>query len=443
MAGAAGSDYRMSVGRDDERGDDTPTPAGDAREAEARVSAEAAGEAASAASSDAESAPAAGMGTGGESSPPSVAPRPAAEPSVLGERYEVEGVLGRGEMGMVFRVRDLETGERLAAKVVALDTPADAVEAAVLRLARVAEVALDLAHPNVVDVRALGRTEDGRLFVIMELLRGRDLETVLAQRGARPSDEEVRRWGAELLAGLEHAHEAGVVHRDLKPSNLFLTEGDETAPPQLKILDFGMAAFHEGARMTNPGALVGTPLYVAPEQSRGLSLDLRSDHYAFGVVAYELLTGAPPFDGRSTYECLTKHLTLEPPALETKRHDLPRGIYALVHRCLAKKAEDRFPDTTALRAAWDEAWQEAEDTWARVDAVQPNVPLSAFPRTIPPLPALPARDEEPARWVREVPDDDEGLESWVTQRPEREVAARNLRRGQGPRRGDVCGGPCP
>ncbi len=283
--------------------------------------------------------------------------------ALLEGTYRVERLLGKGAMGAVYLVEHVALGTKFAAKVVA--TGMDA--ASMTRLRNEARMASAIDHEHIVRVTHLGQTDNGNAFVVMERLHGEDLRarTVrhreeAAETGTDPwlPDREVRGIVAPLLSALDAAHAAGVVHRDLKPENVFLHERQGRIVP--KIVDFGIGKLHAGGedvRLTATGQIVGTPLYMAPEQSRSSALvDHRSDIYAMGVMLFELCTGRVPFEAQGVYEIVVKHVTEAPPDPRSLRPDLPEPVAALLLRCLAKDPEDRFQSAAELAAAWEDAW---------------------------------------------------------------------------------------
>ena len=271
--------------------------------------------------------------------------------------YRVEKLIGRGAMGAVYLVEHLGLGRRFAAKVVAIEhasTP-DLVH----RLRNEARIASQVQHENIVDVTHLGQTADGALFIVMELLEGCDLRDWMYDRRDAPIPfDDVRRVAADVMAGLAAAHDAGIVHRDLKPDNVFLVE--RQGRTRAKLVDFGISKSrhsHEDLNLTRTGQIMGTPLYMAPEQTRSTSdVDARADQYALGVMLYELLAGRLPFVAGNLWDVIVKHATAAPDPLLAARPDTPLAVEAVVLRCLAKQPGDRFESVHAVRAAWDAAW---------------------------------------------------------------------------------------
>src|SRR5262245_31410543 len=214
------------------------------------------------------------------------------------KRYDVEARLGEGGAAVVYRARDRELGRIVALKV--LREPMGASDVVRSRFQREAHVTAGLSHPNVVAVHDAGE-EDGRLFLIMELVDGRPLSALLEERPRDPGHVAMLE---KIARGVGAAHARGVVHRDLKPSNILVTQAGEP-----KVTDFGLAQVAGGgAKLTGPGAVVGTPLYMAPEQGQGRNdqVSRRTDVYALGAILYEMLTGRPPHVGDSVTEIYSR-----------------------------------------------------------------------------------------------------------------------------------------
>lgn len=285
--------------------------------------------------------------------------------TLLDESFVVEELLGRGAMGAVYLVRHRALGKEFAAKVVARVGGLD--PAAVARLRNEARMASAIDHENIVGVTHLGTLADGSVFVVMERLRGEDLRArMLRQQAAEHPwlpDAEVRGLVPPLLSALSSAHAAGIVHRDLKPENVFLHHRRGRITP--KLVDFGIGKLREPTddlRLTATGQIVGTPLYMAPEQSRSSDLvDARSDLYTMGVLLFELLTGRLPFEAKNLYEIVLKHVTESPPDPRTLRPELSAELAELVLRCLKKDPDERFQTADELLEAWRAVWGDATD----------------------------------------------------------------------------------
>jgi serine/threonine protein kinase len=263
----------------------------------------------------------------------------------------VTRLLGQGGMGVVYEAEHVQLGKKVAIKLL-LDKYADDAEA-VARFQREALMVSQIGNQHIIDVVDIGTSPDGRSFVVLELLSGMDLGVALAEGGPMSAKRAIHIM-KQVLVGIGAAHERGIVHRDLKPDNIFLvTRGAET--DFVKILDFGiskiLAAADAKVRLTSTGTVVGTPIYMAPEQALGGTIDHRVDLYAAGVMFYELLAGRPPFDAPSYIALVTQHLHSQPPPLSEKRPDLPTWLIAVVHRALEKDPNRRFADAAAFNAA--------------------------------------------------------------------------------------------
>ncbi|HVS12546.1 MAG TPA: protein kinase [Thermoanaerobaculia bacterium] len=252
---------------------------------------------------------------------------------VLQGRYEIQDEIGRGGMSRVYRALDTQLGERLAVKVL-YPTAIDA-EKAERRMLNEVQLCRRITHPNVVRIYDFGRFECG-LFVTMELLDGMTLADLLAVEGRLPI-KQVHPLLSEILQGLVAAHQHRVVHRDLKPANIAVT------PERAKIMDFGIACVEDGeSTLTRTGQVVGSPMYMSPEQIQGLDLDGRSDLYSFGVLAFTLLAGHEPFRASTPTAVSVKHLQEAPPDLRVIRPDLDEGWHRFVTRLLEKDRSFRF-----------------------------------------------------------------------------------------------------
>ncbi|MFF7468973.1 protein kinase [Streptomyces sp. NPDC008092] len=261
---------------------------------------------------------------------------------LIAGRYRLETAIGRGAMGEVWRAYDEMLGRPVAVKLL-LAQHTDPTAAARFRLE--AQTAGRLRHPNVVGVVDFGEQE-GRLFLVMELVEGDSLHRVLAQAGYL-SAEQVARIAAQAAAGLAVAHEQGVVHRDIKPGNLLLD-----AAGSVKIGDFGIARFMDdpGGGLTATGQIVGTSLYIAPERALGQPAGPPSDVYSLGCVLYQLLTGQVPFNADSAIAVLHHHLDTPPVPPRELGIGLPPAFENYLLGLLAKRPEDR--PTARQTAEW-------------------------------------------------------------------------------------------
>jgi serine/threonine-protein kinase len=284
------------------------------------------------------------------------APRVIGFGSLLGDAYRVEEPLGEGGMGQVHAARHLRTGRRYAVKTILAG--ADATEGAMRRFEREATAASALGHPGIVQVHDFNVTPDGLFYLVMDLLEGETLERRLA-RGAPLPWPEAQRIAVELCDALAAAHEHGLLHRDIKPSNVFLAglagAGRQAGGPERTVLvDFGLVKplFESGSRVTSTGAVVGTPMYMSPEQARGEALDLRSDLYNVAAVVFEMLTGAPPFADRTPASVYARLLREPPPrASQVSPRKVPGALDEVLLRGLAKDRAARYPSARALGQA--------------------------------------------------------------------------------------------
>ncbi|MBI4816683.1 MAG: protein kinase [Deltaproteobacteria bacterium] len=267
------------------------------------------------------------------------------EGTIVGDRYRVVSQLGEGAMGSVYLVEHVHMGVKLAMKLLKPD--ATLTPTLPERFLREAKSIARLDHPGIVRVTDFGDGPHG-LFMVMELVAGTPLSRREAPR--LPTSEAVDVVG-QILEALEHAHGQGVVHRDLKPDNVMIVE--RSGRKVVKVLDFGLAklADAEGESLTREGTVFGTPRYMAPEQASGEQVDARADLYAAGTILYELLSGGPPFDGKSAGEILRKVVGEPAPALvytEEPGVDVGR-LASIVARALEKMPEDRFDSARAFR----------------------------------------------------------------------------------------------
>lgn len=247
-------------------------------------------------------------------------------------RYRVEGVLGRGGMGVVLKVRDLQLDEEVALKVVRTGLAANPAFLDLLK--QEIRMARRITHRYVLRTHDFGECE-GIPYVTMEYLKGITLRSLLDGRGRLPLPL-VLRIARQVAEGLEAAHGVGVVHRDIKPANvLFDVRGDA------KIMDFGLAAPVAAVVHGEAGTLIGSPRYMSPEQIRGDRVDARTDLYALGIMLFELCAGVPPFDSPRINDLLALHLEAPVPSMLEALPDLPPELGLLVSRLLAKRQEDR------------------------------------------------------------------------------------------------------
>lgn len=272
---------------------------------------------------------------------------PPADPLIgrlLDGRYEVQERIGAGGMAVVYRGLQVSLQRPVAIKVL---TQADSNTSATQRFLREARMASRLSHPHVVTIHGCGESNDGILFIVMELLQGPTLRQLLSCGEGLPRPRFFN-IAAQLCKALSAAHGSGIVHRDLKPGNIMVSaaadsDGEEVA----KVLDFGLAKpVAPSASVTISGAILGTPLYMSPEMIAGESVDGRSDLYALGCILYEMAEGRPPFQSALSHETLTMHATQPPPPIV--RGDLG-DVGKVVAALLEKRPTDRPADAQAVR----------------------------------------------------------------------------------------------
>lgn len=271
----------------------------------------------------------------------------------VGGRYRVMRPLGHGGMGVVYEATSLDGTVRYALK--ALDREWSKDTAVVSRFAREGRAATDAASEHIVQVLD-GGTEDGCPYLVMELLDGEDLGKRLRRDRVLPIDVAVH-VVVQVLRGLEAAHARGVIHRDLKPDNvLVVRRGNDEA--FAKIVDFGMSKIERPKGGTAPialtrrGIVLGTPLYMSPEQARAApGLDARSDLYSLGAVLFECVAGRPPHVGPTYEQILISICTDDAPDVRRWRPDAPRELAAFLSRALAREPDERFQTATAMREA--------------------------------------------------------------------------------------------
>ncbi|MEO8703494.1 MAG: serine/threonine-protein kinase [Kofleriaceae bacterium] len=281
--------------------------------------------------------------------------------------FSLEGVIGGGAFGTVYRGRQTGLDRPVAIKVPTMEIASDPVMAK--RFAREARSAARITHPGVVAIYAVGELADGRPYLAMELLEGMPLDSIIVD-GPIPVVRALN-VTRSIASALSETHAAGVVHRDLKPTNV-MWRRDRHGDDRITIVDFGIAVCKPGnadATRLTAGGLIGTPHYMSPEQAHGEVVDARADIYALGCLLFELVTGTTPFEG-SGFEVLLAHLGRPPPRPSDKNRDIPERVDRMILAMMAKKPDERVPTADAVVELIDDA----------LDALASGAPEPPAPR---------------------------------------------------------------
>ncbi len=360
--------------------------------------------------------------------------------AVLAEKYRVESVIGTGGMGVVLAATHLVLGNRVAIKVLRRHGPSETA-----RFLREARIAAQVRNRHIARVFDFGQLPSGAPFLVMEFLAGRDLAQLL-EAGPLPVSLAVD-YVLQACEAIAQVHALGIVHRDLKPANLFLAE--DQGQSLVKVLDFGIFKSIGGAldiastALTGQHALIGSPVYMSPEQLRGDAVDARSDVWALGVILYELITGELPFSARTLSSLAIAVASEQPVPPSRLASELPRALEQVILTCLRKRPEERYPDAGALRAALlalprkrSPAWLAlaaftlllAGGAWSFV-AMQPERPTHVAPAVkamlVPSEPLMQAPEPAPALPARAMPTEDAGGPRSKKRAPKR-IAAKKL-----------------
>jgi serine/threonine protein kinase len=304
--------------------------------------------------------------------------------------YRILDVLGEGGMATVFLAERVPDQERVAIKVIAPHLIRNAHVQA--RFEAEARAVSRIDHPNVIRVLDYGRLDSGMLFQVMELLEGRELTELLDER-YKLSAHEILPYVEQICRGLQAAHDCAVIHRDLKPNNIFILRGE---PLTLKLLDFGIAKLidpEEWVNLTTTGVIIGTPLFISPEQALGdrERIGPWTDLYSLGVILYTMLCGDPPFPFDTVSLLLARHIQEPPPPLRERDPSVPAEVARLVHRCL-EKDPGRRPSSArqiarefaaAVRAAPSLPVSKLSDVFVPPVIEPPTKPLRSAARALP------------------------------------------------------------
>src|SRR5688572_10592261 len=344
-------------------------------------------------------------------------PEPGQERVVVGQtvgNYRIVAKLGEGGVGEVYLGEHPDIGRKVAIKFV---RRALAEEPTLYgRFLAEARATNAIQHPNIIEVLDFGRLPDGQPYIVMEYLPGESLAARLERVGALPVGVAVD-VATQVAGVLTAAHFKAIVHRDLKPDNVFLLAGGRRDGGEMvKVLDFGIAklqgALRDGSPHTRTGSLLGTPLYMSPEQCRGIrEIDARTDIYALGIMLFEMVAGQPPFVSQGLGDLMDMHMNRVPPPLRSLAPGASPALEAIIARALAKRPEDRFPSAADLHTALQGA--AVVNGGGRISAPEVVVPSGTpAPMTETPVAPITARDlsqitagtligqEGPARGVR-------------------------------------------
>jgi serine/threonine protein kinase len=276
---------------------------------------------------------------------------------VLDGRYAISKKIGEGGMSYVYLAQDVATSERYAIKILSPALSRD--ENAMARLRREAALGIRLAHPNVCHIVRLGETEDGLVYVVMPYVEGEILADRTNRLGSLPIATTVR-FVSEIAAGLHVAHQLKIIHRDLKPENVMICKKPDGVEYAV-VMDFGLAkerkAGGELEKLTATGIILGTPEFMSPEQLRGKPLDPRTDIYSLALMAYEMLTGKLPFEGRTQQETMIARLRNDPIPLRQRvpGKDFPEAIERVLAKAMARNPDERYATTPEFAAELREA----------------------------------------------------------------------------------------
>lgn len=309
--------------------------------------------------------------------------------TVLAGRYEILAVVGRGGMSVVYKARNKAVGSIVAVKTLKHDLISD--EELFARFCQEAKAVQLLVHPNIVTVHEFGVTLSGQPFIVMDFLAGHTIGQLIDEQGRIPVKRSLKIF-IQVCDALSHAHAHKIIHRDIKPGNIMLVQ-TATEDDFVKLFDFGFAKLLPQTglyvqQLTQTGDVLGTPLYMSPEQSRGKSLDSRSDIYSVGCVMYEALTGKAPLVGENVLDTMQKQINERPESLDTARPDLyiPEQLTTILFRCLEKNPDQRYQTMNDLKRDLDLIYSGLS---GKVMVLPGMLPGLAKLKQIPPDPVMP------------------------------------------------------
>jgi serine/threonine protein kinase len=299
------------------------------------------------------------------------------------DKYRILGVVGRGGMGAVYEALNTTINKRVAMKCI--DTSLADNPEATARFQREAMAASAVESPHIVQIFDAGVTAEGTPYIVMELLRGRDLGKCIAALGRLELGDALH-VVAQVLRGLGHAHAAGIIHRDLKPDNVFLVEREDE-PTHVKILDFGVSKFPSTQEiplktLTRQGTIVGTPYYMAPEQAQGFpDIDLRADIYSVGAILYECLAGRPPHVGQAYEQVIVAICMRDAEDVRTHNPSVPEPIARVLGKALSRERSDRYATARELlEALLEHATDELRGKYQSVQSGMHRLSTGSAPR---------------------------------------------------------------
>ena len=300
--------------------------------------------------------------------------------------YSILELIASGGQATVYRAWDTRSGQIIALKVMHPHLTRD--ETYRERFQREARLAEGISHPNVIRVFEVGE-DQGSHFMALEFLP-LSLNDLIESQKQLPVDRVVD-IARQVALGLQAAHERGIVHRDIKPHNVLIGPDGNA-----KITDFGISRANDLATMTRTGAVMGTPHYMAPEQTQGRSVDIRSDIYSYGVMLYQMLAGVVPFEADTPFEVMRRHMVERPQPLRQVRSDVPRALEQIVDKCLEKDPDRRYSTPSEIDVALLKAFPDSTRPSAARQSSTPPPPAQAAP---PPRPSASPPPAPPKRYV--------------------------------------------